>query len=137
MARAYDEEGRIDPAIEACRQAATILDAAHGRDPANRDILVEAGLASLRLGFLHRERAINGKEKSGAADWGTAQTAFEKASSLFNEIGAVSKLPDDDQERIRQLGRRSRSAGGKPRPPAFAPNPGPGSDRNPCYTFPS
>ena len=104
LARAYDEEGRIDPAIEACTQAANILAAAHGRDPANRDILAEAGLASLRLGFLHRERAVNGKAKSGAADWTSAQTAFEKASSLFNEFGAASKLPDDDQERIRQMG---------------------------------
>ncbi len=104
VARAYDEEGRIDPAIEACTQAANILAAAHGRDPANRDILAEAGLASLRLGFLHRERALNGKAKSGAADWSSAQTAFEKASSLFNEFGAASKLPDDDQERIRQMG---------------------------------
>jgi tetratricopeptide (TPR) repeat protein len=123
VARAYDEDGRIDPAIEACRQAASILAAAHTRDPANRDILAEAGLAALRLGFLYRERAVTGREKSGAADWGSAQTAFEKATSLLDEFGAVSKLPDDDQEHIRQMGPALEECRRKALAPGVGPKP--------------
>ena len=100
LARAYELAGQLDRAIETSREAASTMAAARRHDPANKDHLKDAGLTFLRLGFLCRARAAGRKGDLAAADWRSAQTAFEMAAAMLNELGGGVNLTEEDQQRI-------------------------------------
>jgi tetratricopeptide (TPR) repeat protein len=100
LARAYELANQLDRAIETSRQAASTMAAARRHDPANKDHLKDAGLTFLRLGFLCRARAAGRKGDLAAADWRSAQTAFERAAAMLNELDSSMNLTEEDQQRI-------------------------------------
>jgi tetratricopeptide (TPR) repeat protein len=100
LARAYELASQLDRAIETSRQAASTLSAAYRRDPANKEHLKAAGLAFLRLGSLCRARAAGRKGDLALADWRSAQTAFERAAAMLNELDSSMNLTEEDQQRI-------------------------------------
>jgi hypothetical protein len=100
LARAYELASQLDRAIETSREAASTMVAARRHDPANKDHLKDAGLTFLRLGFLCRARAAGRKGDLAAADWRSAQTAFERAAAMLNGLDGGVNLTEEDQQRI-------------------------------------